>query len=259
MSDLDIRNIDCLELLGGISDNSIDHINCDPPYNIGYDGGDSWDRFPSEQTYLIWCYRWIAECARVIKPRRMICIWGTLKNDTFLRLKLDILNKIEELYNQNSIHWSYNWGGRSKLNFPHKFETAWCYSKGKEFYFDDSHIKVKRKMTKNIRTGKEYTNDTIPTTIWEGNLATVSSEAQESKFHPTVKPQFVLERMISAYTKEGDIVLDLFSGSGSTAVACFNTGRKFIGSEIREDYYQKSLERIEKHTKFYQHDSLWSA
>tara|TARA_X000000950_G_scaffold154263_1_gene189281 strand:- start:1295 stop:1603 length:309 start_codon:yes stop_codon:yes gene_type:complete len=60
----------------------------------------------------------------------------------------------------------------------------------------------------NVRTGKPFDNGTIPTTIWEGNLTTNSSEAKESNFHPTVKPQFVLQRMIYAYTKEGDTVLD---------------------------------------------------
>lgn len=99
----------------------------------------------------------------------------------------------------------------------------------------------------NVRTGKPFDNGTIPTTIWEGNLTTNSSEAKESNFHPTVKPQFVLQRMIYAYTKEGDTVLDCFSGSGSTAIASLQTGRKFIGSEVSTEYYEKSLERISKY------------
>lgn len=247
MPNIDFKNIDCLELLAGLADNSIDHINCDPPYNIGYDGGDKWDNFSTEQEYLDWCRQWIAECARVLKLERMMCIWGTQKSDTFLRLKLDVLNQIKGLHNQNAIHWSYNWGGRSKTNFAHKFETAWCYSKGGQFYFNGDKIRVERKMSKNIRTGEEYENGTIPTTIWEGNLATVSLEAKESTFHPTVKPQFVLERMIQAYTKPGDTVLDIFVGSGSTAVACINTGREFIGCEINKNYYKKAKQRLTKY------------
>tara|TARA_B100000900_G_scaffold416204_1_gene450026 strand:- start:1921 stop:2688 length:768 start_codon:yes stop_codon:yes gene_type:complete len=242
-----LHNVDCLELLADIKDNTIDHINCDPPYNIGYDGGDDWDTFPTEADYLAWCKQWIGECARVLKPERMMCIWGTQKSDTFFRLKLDVLNDIEALNAQSAIHWSYNWGGRPRNNFAHKFETAWCYSKGKTFYFDRTDVEVPRKMPINVRTGEPYTNGTIPTTIWEGNIATVSKEAKESKFHPTVKPQFVLQRMIQAYTKADDTVLDLFSGSGSTAIACLETGRNFIGCERNVEYFKKSKDRIEKY------------
>lgn len=281
---------DCMALLSELEDNSIGHINCDPPYNIGYDGGDKWDSFPTEEAYLDWCKQWIEECKRVLKPKRMMCIWGTQKSDTFLRLKLEVLNHINDLHSQNAIHWSYNWGGRGKTNFAHKFETAWCYSKGEEFLFNADAIRIERKMPKNIRTGEPYTTGTIPTTIgesnlkdliksandilatkdmaekkieqlkqklrdelidytdvWGGNLSTISEEGKESNFHPTVKPQFVLQRMIKAYSKKGEKVLDLFSGSGSTAVACLYTGREFIGSEANKEYHAKSHARINKH------------
>lgn len=239
--------MDCLKMLSSIKDSSIDYINCDPPYNIGYDGGGSWDSFGNENEYLNWCNDWIKELTRVLKPNRMMSIWGTQKTDTFFRLKLDILNNIYNLYGQSAVHWSYNWGGRTKSNFAHKFETAWCYSKGKKFYFDKTEIEINRKMKVNIRTGKEYTTGTIPTTIWEGNLGTTSKEARDSNFHPTVKPQFVLQRMINAYCPKDGIVLDIFSGSGSTALACAYTKRQFIGCEINNSYYKKSIQRIEKY------------
>ena len=238
-----LKNEDCLDFLKSLDDNSVGHINADPPYNIGYDGGDDWDTFPSEKEYLDWCREWITECERVLMPNRMLCIWGTQKSDTFFRLKLDVLNQTN-LTAQSAIHWSYNWGGRPRNNFAHKFETAWCYSKGDEFYFDRTNVEVPRKMKINIRTGEPYTNGTIPTTIWEGNLGTASKEGKESNFHPTVKPQFILQRMINAYSIEGETVLDPFSGSGSTAIASIESDRDFVGCERSEEYYNKSLERI---------------
>lgn len=245
---INIENKDCVEFLKTLSDNTVGHINCDPPYNIGYDGGAGWDTFSSEGEYLDWCREWITECARVLKPERMLCVWGTQKTDLFFRLKLEVLNHIEGLYPQSAIHWSYNWGGRPRDNFAHKFETAWCYSTGKNFYFDRSKVEVERKMKINVRTGKPYDNGTIPTTIWEGNLGTTSKEARESNFHPTVKPQFILRRMINAYTPVGETVLDCFSGSASTAIASYHTGHDFIGCERSEEYYEKSLARLDKHT-----------
>lgn len=246
---IEIQNKDCLTFLKGLEDNSIDYINVDPPYNIGYDGGDGWDTFPTEEEYLDWCSEWLQECVRVMKPNTMLSVWGTQKTDLFFRLKLEVMNKLNGMVSQSAIHWSYNWGGRPNNNFAHKFETAWCYSKGKEFYFDRTDVEVERKMKMNIRTGKPYENGTIPTTIWEGNLGTASKEAKESNFHPTVKPQFVLQRMIQAYCPKDGVVLDCFSGSGSTALACLKTGRNFIGCELSEEYYGKSLKRIESHTE----------
>ena len=239
-----LKNADCLEFLKTFPDNSVGHINCDPPYNIGFQG-EAWDRFPTEDDYLEWCKEWITECARVLQPNRMMCVWGTQKIDLFFRLKLEVLNKIEGLNAQSAIHWTYNWGGRPRNNFAHKMETAWCYSKGKEFFFDRTNIEVERILKINLRTKKPFENGTIPTTVWDCTVGKTSAEFKESKFHPTAKPQKILQRMIYAYTEANDIVLDCFSGSGSTAVACINTDRNFVGCEKNSEYYEKSMKRIE--------------
>ena len=111
MSDIVIENMDCLEFLKTVPDDSIGHINCDPPYNIGYDGGDDWDTFPSDEEYLDWSKKWTSECARVLKPNRMMCVWGTQKTDLFFRLKLEVMNHLPDMVSQSALHWSYNWGG----------------------------------------------------------------------------------------------------------------------------------------------------
>ncbi len=136
-----LENKDCIEYLKTLETESVDLVLTDPPYFIGFDGGKGWDsQWKTEDEYLEWCKLWTEECARVLKPNRMMIIWGTLKTDTFLRHKLEILNKIPDLYGQNEIVWSYNWGGRQKKNFARKHEYAWCYSKGKDFLFNDKDI-----------------------------------------------------------------------------------------------------------------------
>lgn len=67
----------------------------------------------------------------------------------------------------------------------------------------------------------------------------------EGKFHPTQKPIALMEWLIKTYTEEGDIVLDPCMGSGTTAIACINTGRRFIGFEKDSDYFEKARKRIE--------------
>ena len=66
--------------------------------------------------------------------------------------------------------------------------------------------------------------------------------------HPTQKPVALMEYLIKTYTNEGELVLDFTMGSGSTGVACKNLGRKFIGIELDETYFNIAEERIEKHT-----------
>jgi DNA modification methylase len=234
---------DCLEFLSELPDESIDLILTDPPYFIGFDGGKGWDKqWKTEEDYLDWCSKWTKECVRVLKPERMFIVWGTLKADTFLKYKLETADRNPQLVHQNEIIWSYNWGGRSKSNFARKHEYAWCWSKGKKFLFNDGDIRVERKLKKNIRTGEDYTQGTIPTCVWEKNNHTTSKDF--CGWHPTTKNLDVLERLIRAYTNKGDTVLDIFLGSGSTPLAAKRCGRKCIGSEKDEEYFGKMMVRL---------------
>lgn len=238
-----IDTIDCIEFLKSLPDDSVDLVLTDPPYFIGFDGGKGWDsQWGSEIEYLEWCDNWTEECIRVLKPNRMLIVWGTLKTETFLLYKLRTTDHNPVLTPQNEIIWSYNWGGRSKKNFARKHEYAWCWSKGKDFLFNDKDIRVERKVKKNLRTGKEHTEGTIPTCIWEKNNHTTSKDFVG--WHPTTKNLDILERIIRAYTNPDDLVLDCFMGSASTAVAAMNCGRSYIGTEIDSEYHGKALERI---------------
>jgi DNA modification methylase len=236
-----LSNEDCLSYIRKLPDKSIDLVLTDPPYFIGFDGGKGWDsQWKDENDYLHWCSLWTKECVRVLKDNRMMIVFGTLKTDTFLRYKLEVLNN-QMMKSQNEIIWSYNWGGRTKNNFARKHEYAWCYSKGNNFLFNDNDIRIERKQKVNIRTGKDFENGTIPTCVWEKNNHTTSKEYVN--WHPTQKPFMILERMIRAYTNPNETVLDIFSGSGSTWIAATNTNRNFLGCELDEDYYKKSIDR----------------
>lgn len=236
-------NCDCIEYLKTIKTKSIDLILTDPPYFIGFDGGKGWDsKWKDEKEYLDWCKIWTQECFRVLKNNRIFAVFGTLKTDTFIKYKLEILNNMQNFFCQNELIWSYNWGGRSKENFARKHEYIWCYSKGKKFLFNADAVRVERKQKINIRTGEAFTKGTIPTCVWEKNNHTCSKEY--INWHPTQKPLVILERIIRAYTNKNEKVLDIFSGSGSTMIACKTTGREFHGCELSKEYYKKSLKRL---------------
>tara|TARA_R100000951_G_scaffold70749_1_gene59648 strand:- start:1135 stop:1977 length:843 start_codon:yes stop_codon:yes gene_type:complete len=269
-----IENKDCLEYLKTLDDNSVDLVVTDPPYSIGFDGGKGWDsQWKTEHDYLYWCEEWTSECVRVLKPNRMFIVWGTLKTETFLRYKLQTTDNHAVLTPQNEIIWGYNWGGRSKTNFARKHEYAWCWSKGEDFLFNDKEIRIPRKVNKNMNLEKKllgeyksqnpdatkkeiaeykshhidpktkFTDGTIPTCIWEKNNHTTSKDY--CGWHPTTKNLEIMERIIRAYTLEGDTVLDIFMGSGSTAIAAKRSDRKYIGCERDSEYYDKLQQRLE--------------
>tara|TARA_R110001599_G_C12191500_1_gene654915 strand:- start:57 stop:941 length:885 start_codon:yes stop_codon:yes gene_type:complete len=75
---------------------------------------------------------------------------------------------------------------------------------------------------------------------------TAESEGKKSVIHPTQKPLALFEYLIKTYTNEGDLVLDNCIGSGTTALACINTGRDYIGIELDEEYFNKASERLNK-------------
>ena len=93
---------------------------------------------------------WTTECFRVLKPGRCFYVWGTTKQDTFLRYKLDVLNKQDNAHYQNWIIWHYDWGGRTKKNFARKHEDLLMYSKGKDFLFNADDVLEERAVKTNM-------------------------------------------------------------------------------------------------------------
>lgn len=72
---------------------------------------------------------------------------------------------------------------------------------------------------------------------------------EKGRFHPTQKPLELIEAILLKHSNESDVVLDCFSGSGTTALACLKNNRSFVGCELDESFYRKSIERIEAHMK----------
>ena len=118
------------------------------------------------------------------------------------------------------------------------------YSKGKEFVFNADEVRIPYKMKKNVRAGAQNNPlGKVPTDVWEQNNHTTSKEYCD--WHKTQKPVALLQRIIRANTHRGDLVLDIFSGSGSTAIACDREGRKFVGCDQSRDYVERSRLRRE--------------
>ncbi|HUS51632.1 MAG TPA: site-specific DNA-methyltransferase [Candidatus Paceibacterota bacterium] len=133
---------------------------------------------------------------------------------------------------------------------------AWCYNSniGKQFRLfniygkkpDFSKVKQPYKNPTDKRVKKLIDNGSEGTSLydWFSDIQIVKNVSKKDNSHPCPVPVSLMERLILLLTDEGDLVYDPFMGSGTTALACQKTNRKFIGTEIDEKYYEESLNRV---------------
>jgi DNA modification methylase len=130
--------------------------------------------------------------------------------------------------------------------FTEKDDHSW-----NKYKFDKldklDEIKLQEKLEGLEKKQIQFQKGKIPTDVWQKNNHTASKEY--AGWHPTQKPIVLLERIIRANTNKGDVVLDCFSGSGSTMIASAKCARSFVGSEFDTEYYHKSLQHFKNLTE----------
>ena len=232
---------DCLEILAKIPEECVDLIFADPPYFLSNNGitchagrmvsvnkGD-WDRSRGADANHEFNRAWLAACQRVLKPNGTIWVSGTshvIHSVGFAMQQLDfkLLNDISWVKPNPPPNLSCRY-------FTHATETIIWAAKNKK-----SRHAFNYKLMKETNHGKQMKS------VWE-----VLPPTREEKLfgkHPAQKPIALLERIILASSNEGDLVLDPFMGSGSTAIAALRTKRKFAGTELDSSWNDVSIERI---------------
>lgn len=208
-----IYNEDCLEGMKRISDNSIDAIITDPPYCIGTTSNGCKGSFNDNNLIRPFFEILFKEWLRICKNGAEIYINTDWRTYPFL---YPILQKYFNV--KNLIVWDYEWiKAGSHYRFSH------------EFIIYATIGDAKRRFSPSERD------------VWRIRPINFTSP---NKLHNAQKPLELIDKMIRNSSMEGDTVLDCFSGSGTTAVACINTNRHFIGFEIDENYYAISQNRI---------------
>lgn len=239
---IEIKQGDCLELMKYIPDKSIDMILCDLPYGTTACKWDSIIPFA-----LLW-----ENYKRIIKDNGAIVLFGC---EPFT----------SQLICSNIEYFKYNWiwvkdkptGHLNAEKQPMRaYETINVFYKNQCTYNpqysakEKKHITPDRKPRKNTELYGDMSKETkrkIPKDMSYPKNVIFFNRHMTRKIihHPTEKPVNLLEYLIKTYTNEGEKVLDNCMGSGSTGVACVNTGRSFIGIELNEEYYNIAKERIE--------------
>ena len=238
---------DCLKLLPQLPGDSADLIFADPPYNLQLKNelyrpnmtrvsgvSDSWDKFNSFADYDLFCEAWLRECRRVLKPDGAIWVIGTYHNISRLGRLLQDLG----FWMQNDVIWQKsnpmpNFRG---VRFTNATETLLWAKKSEKGRAMFNHRAMKRE-----NGGKQMTN------VWTFPVCGGGERLRDSagvKLHSTQKPLSLLRRILLATTKPGDVVLDPFLGSGTTAAAARQLGRIAIGVEKENRYADIAAERI---------------
>lgn len=238
---------DCFDILNQLEDKVADMIFADPPYFLSNDGitcsggkmvsvnkGD-WDRLGDKTSiYDKHAYNkeWIRLCKRVLKDDGTIWISGTLHNIYSVGMAL-----LEEGFKIiNNITWQ-------KTNPPPNLACR-CFTHSTETILWAKKEESNLKYYFNYEEMKRLNDNKQMKDVWSGSL-TKPSEKKEGK-HPTQKPEYILERIILASTKEDALIIDPFCGSGTTGVVAKRYGRKFIGIDISEEYLEIAKKRIMK-------------
>lgn len=273
---------DCLERMKEIPDGSVDAVVSDIPYGIDFDVWDithnntnsallgqspknaesklfktrgkplnGWSDADRERTkqFQEWCYKWLLEAYRVLKPCSPILILcGRQNQHRFTCAAEDVgfvfkdvitwnkgkapfrAQKISNIYNQRDVDVDYKGDWRLGNLSPYCEPVVYMF--------------------KPYKVGTTVTDQFIEnklgcfnSEILMKNLIEITSLSKNEN-HPTEKPVALMETLINLVTVEGSTILDPFSGSGSTGVACINTNRKFIGIEMDEKYYETACNRL---------------
>lgn len=232
---LEIKHGDSLKILSEISDNSIDLIIADPPYNLGKDYGNDSDKKEFEQ-YIKFTNDWTREAKRILKPNGTMYVFMGFR---FISYLYQILEREQGLLFNNWICWYYTQGVGKKRGFSPRHDDILMFVKSDKFYFDLDSIRIPQKFYRSINNMRGAN----PGDVWEFSHVHYCNENRQE--HPTQKPEGLIERLVLASSKINETVLDPFSGSGTTLRVCQQLNRNAIGIEINEDYVRLTEKRLQ--------------
>lgn len=237
---------DCVKVMKSLEEKSIDVIFADPPYFLS-SGGISchsgqqvsvnkgkWDASITPQEKLSFNRKWLKECRRVLKDDGTIWISGTFHNIYSVGVALEL----EGYSIINNITWQ-------KPN-PAPNLACRCFTNSTETIIWARKISSKGKKGKhyfNYQLMKEINGGKQMKDVWVLNLP--KKNEKEYGKHPTQKPISVLERILLASSKEGDLILDPFNGSGTTGIVANILNRNYIGIDTSQEYLDLTIKRYE--------------
>jgi site-specific DNA-methyltransferase (adenine-specific)/modification methylase len=242
---------DCIEIMSKLPDESVNLILTDPPYNASSGGvnlpnnktggayykvNEDWDKLGKYSDYMEFTLKWIKEVNRVLSPNGSMMVCCSFHNIGEVIITLKKLN-----YKFiNIITWKKKnpMPNITRRTLTHSTEFIVWFAKGKKWTF-------------NYKDMKKYNNGKQLQDVWEfpvlqGPERIKNGNGKGRSAHPTQKPLALFIRLIEMASKENDIVLDPFVGSGTTSVACEELNRKWIGVDNNHKYIEMANKRVEE-------------
>ena len=245
---------DSIQWLASFDSSSVDLIFADPPYNIKKA---DWDTFESQEEYIKWSIQWIAQASRILKPTGSLYVCG------FSEILADLKHPASRYF--KSCRWLI-WHYKNKANLgndwgrSHESIIHFRKSEYAQINIDDirtpygahtlkypSHPQAKTSaygngMSKQRENWTPHPKGAKPKDVID--IPTTCNGMGEKTPHPTQKPEELLRKFILASSNEGDLVIDPFSGSGTTIVVAEQLNRRWLGCDLSAQYNQWAIERI---------------
>lgn len=246
---------DSIDWLKQLPENSIDMIFADPPYNIKKA---DWDRFESQEQYINWSLQWIKESARILKPSGSLFICG------FTEVLADLKHPAMRYFKGCKwLIWHYKNKANLGSDWGRSHESILLLRKTKDFTMNIDMVRIPynehtlRYPSHPQAETSQYGNGKVRSSDWTPNplgakpkdvieIPTTCNGMGEKTPHPTQKPEELVRKFVLAASNPNDIVLDPFSGSGTTLVVAEQLGRKWVGCEINPEYNKWAIDRIDR-------------
>jgi len=240
---------DTFEVLPNLPRHCFDLLIADPPYNLDKDYHGSRFRQMKEDQYREYTENWLKPVLPLLKETASIyvcCDWQTSP------LIMDVLKKHAVI--RNRITWQREKGRGARSNWKNAMEDIIFATVGPDYYFNIDAVKVRRQVIAPYKvdgkpkdweeTEQGNFRNTCPSNFWD-DISIPYWSMPENTAHPTQKPEKLLAKLILASSHPGDLILDPFSGSGSTLVTAKKLGRHYVGIEQNRQYCVWTEKRLE--------------
>lgn len=244
---------DAIDFLKSLENESVDLIFADPPYNINKA---EWDTFSSQKAYVEWSMEWIKEAHRVLKKNGSLYICG------FSEILADLKWASSSLFQGCKwLVWFYRNKGNLGNDWGRSHESILHLRKSKDFIFNIDEIRIpynehtlkypnrKQAESSHFSNGKSNNYEWTPNPLGAKpkdvlEIPTISNGSWEKTIHLTQKPVELLKKIILSSSNQDSLILDPFGGSGTTFAVAEAYGRKWIGTELEDQYCDVIAKRV---------------
>jgi len=230
---------DCIEVLAREDFPPVDLVFADPPFNIGYKY-DCYEDRKAYEDYFAWTEKWMAACKKVLKPTGSF--WVAIGDEYAAEVRL--IGRKLGLNLRNWIIWHYTFGQNTKRKFARSHAHLFYFTADpKTFTFNDAEVRIPSARQTTYADRRANPKGKIPDDVWSYSRV-CGTFNERVQWHPCQMPERVLERIIRVSSNAGDLVVDPFSGSGTTCCVAARLGRKYLGIDLSEKYVKESRRRI---------------